>query len=134
MRPQWYFLGIIYVSTVDNSSVLSYNGFMKINRYSAKCKLCKTRWTTEESDRTKAFNAHEATCPKYTRWLEARTRGNAKYNESERYQMSVLYFEHRQIEGHYVAEIKCDGRCMGATGHVCDCSCGGKNHGIGAAA
>jgi hypothetical protein len=25
---------------------------------------------------------------------------------------------------------KCDARCMGAKGHNCECSCGGKNHGI----
>ena len=25
---------------------------------------------------------------------------------------------------------KCDGRCMGAKGKTCECSCGGKNHGI----
>lgn len=24
----------------------------------------------------------------------------------------------------------CDARCTGATGHQCECSCGGKNHGI----
>ena len=24
---------------------------------------------------------------------------------------------------------KCGPRCMGATGHDCDCECGGKNHG-----
>jgi len=28
-------------------------------------------------------------------------------------------------------EIACDARCMGARGHSCDCSCGGKNHGAG---
>ena len=26
---------------------------------------------------------------------------------------------------------KCDTRCMAAKGHNCECSCGGKNHGIG---
>jgi len=26
----------------------------------------------------------------------------------------------------------CDNRCMSAKGHVCECSCGGKNHGINA--
>lgn len=26
---------------------------------------------------------------------------------------------------------KCDARCTGSTGPVCDCSCGGKNHGSG---
>ena len=25
---------------------------------------------------------------------------------------------------------KCDARCMGATGHDCQCECGGKNHGV----
>ena len=26
---------------------------------------------------------------------------------------------------------KCDGRCIHAKGHNCECSCGGANHGIG---
>lgn len=26
-------------------------------------------------------------------------------------------------------ETKCGARCTGSKGHVCDCSCGGKNHG-----
>jgi hypothetical protein len=26
---------------------------------------------------------------------------------------------------------KCDARCQHAKGHECECSCGGKNHGIG---
>jgi hypothetical protein len=26
---------------------------------------------------------------------------------------------------------KCDARCLNATGHNCECSCGGKNHGAG---
>lgn len=28
-------------------------------------------------------------------------------------------------------DIKCDARCTEATGHKCECSCGGKNHGSG---
>ena len=27
------------------------------------------------------------------------------------------------------ADTRCDRRCTGATGNVCDCSCGGHNHG-----
>lgn len=27
---------------------------------------------------------------------------------------------------------KCDARCLSATGHNCECSCGGKNHGAAA--
>ena len=25
----------------------------------------------------------------------------------------------------------CNARCMASKGHVCECSCGGKNHGVG---
>jgi hypothetical protein len=30
-----------------------------------------------------------------------------------------------------VTETKCDARCTGSKGHVCNCSCGGANHGKG---
>jgi hypothetical protein len=105
-----------------------------INRFSCKCKLCKAAWTTETTDRTMAYNAHEASCPKYTKWLAARIGSYPQREAAERYQMSVLYFQHLQIHGHYVADKPCDGRCIGATGHNCECSCGGKNHGIGSLA
>ncbi len=36
---------------------------------------------------------------------------------------------YRQVQGTYNPAVKCDARCMGATGPVCQCSCGGKNHG-----
>lgn len=26
---------------------------------------------------------------------------------------------------------RCDARCMNSLSHICECSCGGKNHGIG---
>jgi len=29
------------------------------------------------------------------------------------------------------SQHKCDARCMNATGFLCECSCGGKNHGAG---
>lgn len=35
----------------------------------------------------------------------------------------------KPVLGTFKAEKVCDGRCMGATGHVCECSCGGHNHG-----
>jgi len=40
----------------------------------------------------------------------------------------------RPVAGRYVAEKACDGRCMAATGHDCECACGGKNHGAAHAA
>jgi len=33
------------------------------------------------------------------------------------------------VFGAYKLDRKCDARCMGATGHNCECQCGGENHG-----
>lgn len=35
------------------------------------------------------------------------------------------------VKGDYDPDITCDARCTNATGPNCDCSCGGKNHGLG---
>lgn len=35
----------------------------------------------------------------------------------------------KRVNGTLAPEVKCDGRCTHATGHNCNCSCGGKNHG-----
>lgn len=37
----------------------------------------------------------------------------------------------KKVYGVFKADKGCDGRCMSATGHNCECSCGGKNHGAG---
>ncbi len=37
----------------------------------------------------------------------------------------------QSVIGKYNAGKKCDGRCLAATGHQCECACGGKNHGAG---
>lgn len=33
------------------------------------------------------------------------------------------------VTGKVNPDIKCNARCRNATGHTCECSCGGKNHG-----
>lgn len=33
------------------------------------------------------------------------------------------------VAGTLVPDHKCDARCEHATGHQCECACGGKNHG-----
>lgn len=38
------------------------------------------------------------------------------------------HVEFRRVLGR-VTEQPCGSRCTGATGHACDCACGGKNHG-----
>lgn len=35
------------------------------------------------------------------------------------------------VKGVYNPSKKCDARCTDATGHNCECKCGGKNHGAG---
>ncbi len=36
-----------------------------------------------------------------------------------------------QVKGVLRTDVKCNAKCTGSTGHVCECSCGGKNHGAG---
>lgn len=35
------------------------------------------------------------------------------------------------VVGRMNETVRCDARCTSATGHKCECSCGGKNHGSG---
>ena len=108
---------------------------MTTNRYSCKCKLCKSKWTSELSDRVAVAKAHADKCELYrTRYSNRRKLFPSQSEDSEHYQMSCMYMTHIQITGHFNAEVKCDGRCTSATGHNCECSCGGKNHGMSAAA
>ena len=39
----------------------------------------------------------------------------------------------RAIEGTLNPAVKCGAKCTHAKGHVCECECGGANHGKGAA-
>ena len=62
--------------------------------------------------------------------------GAAYAYDPGRYGLSILYTCRcgsarlaRPVIGRYVADKACDGRCMAATGHSCECQCGGKNHG-----
>ncbi len=107
---------------------------MKVRRYSCKCKLCKAKWTTDK-EREAAYNAHGEKCARYAEFWAKRRAMYPNYSvAAEQYQMAAIYFSHEPIRGHYNAAIKCDGRCMGATGHNCECSCGGANHGLSSAA
>lgn len=38
---------------------------------------------------------------------------------------------YRPVNGSFRADKKCDARCLNSKGHVCECQCGGKNHGAG---
>lgn len=36
-----------------------------------------------------------------------------------------------KLQATFRPEVSCNAKCTGSRGHVCDCSCGGKNHGAG---
>ena len=36
----------------------------------------------------------------------------------------------KRVAGKLNRAVVCNAKCHGATGHVCECSCGGKNHGM----
>jgi hypothetical protein len=38
-------------------------------------------------------------------------------------------WDFKPVRGTRNDDVKCDSRCTGAVGHVCECACGGKNHG-----
>jgi hypothetical protein len=108
-------------------------GAYKINRFAVKCKLCKKRWMTTV-ERQQAFTAHESECPRYTEIYNRRLatyREPQRFLDAERWQMSQVFCEYLQVNGSVNNTVKCDARCEGATRHICECSCGGENHGIG---
>lgn len=40
-------------------------------------------------------------------------------------------WDYRSVDGRVNEKIKCNARCTHSKGFVCECSCGGKNHGAG---
>lgn len=63
--------------------------------------------------------------PQIVRMLENGTREAAEKCACGR----ELHF--RDVKGTIVADKPCNAKCIGSIGHVCECQCGGKNHGAG---
>ena len=38
---------------------------------------------------------------------------------------------YQDVKGTYNANHKCNAKCLNSISHICECSCGGKNHGAG---
>lgn len=109
---------------------------MKTTRYTttSKCFDCKLHTSvlvTEEQ--RKAFDLHIgfplsrpnpecglAKAPDGSIGVACRGCGKAKYA--------------KRVIGKLKPDHKCDARCLSATGHSCECACGGKNHGASHAA
>jgi hypothetical protein len=62
--------------------------------------------------------------------LERIARPRTTERSTERYEICACgrQFGFASVVGR-TTDHECDARCMSATGHLCECSCGGANHG-----
>jgi hypothetical protein len=112
-------------------------------RYNGKCKYCGTKasflnigittsagkWQGEGRPTGTIDTAHDA---------DGRTAeyGNGEIFLSHSCSVSqyVTTIRLRRVLGKYNPGKECNALCMSATGHSCECSCGGRNHGAAHAA
>lgn len=106
---------------------------MNATRYTAKCKTCNT-YTSElvTADMLRAaqmFDGYPKTQPEPAGrfrvvngsfCLLCRGCDKAKYA--------------KMVQGKLSLKHECNAKCLSSHGHVCECSCGGKNHGASFAA
>lgn len=100
-------------------------------RYNGKCLRCKKRFSVLAEREKNTVFYRGAWCGKFV--------SGSSLFYSPPMGTNVFELEYpcdcggsarlKSVFGKVVADKKCDGRCMGATGHVCECACGGKNHG-----
>ncbi len=104
------------------------------NRLTLKCAFCKGNFTAPIGERMAASTRHIQACEKagkhIARWYGADAERIARNLSG----IANTYVTGREIMGVFKSTVKCDSRCEGATRHVCECSCGGKNHGSALAA
>ena len=84
---------------------ITLGGWICTGRFVATCKGCKTYVKVEREPRA-IYSYFGDTCRECGRGIEM-----------------------IQVMGSRDASKPCDGRCLNAKGHDCECSCGGANHG-----
>lgn len=114
--------------TESRPAIIGSTGSATMGRYIGTCGKCK---------RVHVFNG---------RTVEARINGKwscgwmtdgdefIPFNHNSRANcgcgQSVIGVEMKRLQIRIV-DHKCSAKCRNSKGHVCDCSCGGKNHGAG---
>lgn len=97
-------------------------------RHNGKCRICKkqhsvlvtrTSKSTYRSDMIKCVSQHTTSTinGRPLAWDSVTCCGKP--------------VEIKAVKGTRNAEIECGAKCLSSKGHVCECSCGGKNHGAG---
>lgn len=102
-----------------------------------RCKKCK------KAVRTSAHLESMSVDNEHPEWYLRKVRHYRKINHGEYWiEASNAFFPPapcpgcgvalpgKAIEGYLNPKCPCDRRCTGATGHNCECSCGGENHGM----
>lgn len=105
---------------------------MKTTRYIAKCKCCNAHTselvTPEMMRAAQMFDGWPKTQPEPA--------GRFRMAGSPRLVCrgcGALVIA-KAVAGQFGAKHICNEKCLSSTGHVCNCSCGGKNHGASFAA
>jgi hypothetical protein len=106
---------------------------LRTGRLTLRCAFCAKHFTADKDDRIPASIRHIESCAK------AQRRIDHWYPDAERKTRALpgianTYVSGREITGTFKSGVKCDARCQGAIGHDCECSCNGRNHGIGLSA
>lgn len=107
-------------------------------RFSATCHRCRKSWMTTALKETLVWKARIVN-QDGSIYREAWTYETEKIKLKvsacpycvERKINSVAY-RWNKIKGTYNPNVKCDARCLNATGSDCSCACGGANHGSAA--
>ena len=105
----------------------------RTGRLTLKCLFCRKHFTADAGERIAASLRHIEHCERATRRI------SAWYPDAEKRARHLpgvanTYISGREIVGTFKSGVKCDARCQGAIGHDCECSCNGRNHGIGLSA
>ncbi len=110
----------------------------KTIRVMYRCKRCKItiRRTFEQKKETFFYTAHlpngmtlQKSKVSSVDYFDGAQRVGHNFIPSENCPKCKRYMDSAPIEGHLVETVACNAKCTTAVGHVCDCSCGGENHG-----
>lgn len=109
----------------------------KIVRYLAKCDECGTAMSTEADDRignvAHKLDLEQKGLPLQP-WDQDLVVGQLRYQANTGSLVMPCFKcgkmkKARQIRGKYNRNKACNAKCLSATGHDCECSCAGRNHG-----
>jgi len=107
-----------------------------MERHFMKCRKCSERWAveTESTHGDALISADLMTCPScgYTPATVRDLWGNVAYVVGDKtHHIRLGKVGPRDTKRSAASRCACNDACEFAKGPVCECSCGGKNHGLG---